>query len=171
MVVGSRQRLATMDGDINLRINDTSLCRFQNTKCLVQVDENLTWKRHGEHIIKKAVCNISILRGASTILTLENKVTIYKSIIEPYFNYCCLVWDGISETLSNKLQRLQNRAARVITDLPYTVRSEEIRKQLGWSSLLEMRNQHRAVMMYKIVHGLAPSYMAEMFTSQQGSQT
>ena len=49
MVVGSRQRLATMDGDINLRINDTSLCRFQNTKCLgVQVDENLTWKRHAE---------------------------------------------------------------------------------------------------------------------------
>ena len=40
-----------------------------------------------------------------------------------------------------------------------------------WSSLLEMRNQHKAVMMYKIVHGLAPSYMADMFPSQKGSQT
>ena len=130
MVVGSRQRFSTMDGDINLRTNDASLCRVQNNKCLrVQVDENLTWKRHSEHIIKKVVCNISILRGASAILMLENKVTIYEYIIEPYFNYCCLVWDGISEALSNKLQRLQNRAARVITSLPYTVRSEEIRME------------------------------------------
>ena len=68
MVVGSRQRFSTMDGDINLRTNDASLCRVQNNKCLrVQVDENLTWKRHSEHIIKKVVCNISILRGASAI--------------------------------------------------------------------------------------------------------
>ena len=79
-------------------------------------------------------------------------------------------WDGLSETLSNKLQRSQNRAARVITGLPYTVRSTEIRKQLGWSSLSEMRSQQKAIMMYKIVNDLAPSYMADMFTSQYGSQ-
>ena len=43
MVVGFRQRLAIMDGDINLKINGISLCRVQDTKCLgVQVDENLT---------------------------------------------------------------------------------------------------------------------------------
>ena len=71
---------------------------------------------------------------------------------------------------SNKLQRLQNRAARVITGLPYTIRSKEIRKQLGWYSLAEMRNQQKAIMMYKIVNGLAPSYMADMFSSQYGSQ-
>ena len=72
--------------------------------------------------------------------------------------------------LSNKLQRQQNRAARVITGLPYTIRSKEIRKQLGWSSLLEMRKQQKAIMVYKIVNGLAPSYMADMFSSQYGSQ-
>ena len=72
--------------------------------------------------------------------------------------------------MSNKLQRLQNWAARVITGLPYAVRSEEIRKQLGWSSLSEMRNQQKSIMMYKIVNGLAPAYMADMFSFQYGSQ-
>ena len=103
-------------------------------------------------------------------MSLDNKIAIYRSIIEPYFSYCCLVWDGINETLSNKLQRPQNRAARVITGLPYSVRSKEIRKQLGWSSLLEMRKQQKAIMMYKIVNGLVPSYMADMFSSQYGLQ-
>ena len=97
MVVGSRQRLATLEGDLKV------------TKCLgVQMDENLTWEKHAEYIIQKVACNISILRKVAPILSLDNKIAICRSIIEPYFNYCCLIWDGLSETLSNKLQRLQN---------------------------------------------------------------
>ena len=68
MVVGSRQRLATLEGDINLQINSTSLNRVQDTKCLgVQIDENLTWERHAEYIIQKVACNITILRKVSPI--------------------------------------------------------------------------------------------------------
>ena len=33
-----------------------------------------------------------------------------------------------------------------------------------------MRNQQKAIMLYKIVNGLAPSYIADMFSSQYGSQ-
>ena len=69
------------------------------------MDENLTWEKHAEYIIQKVACNISILHKVAPILSLDNKIAIYRSIIEPYFNYCCLVWDGLSETLSNKLQR------------------------------------------------------------------
>ena len=106
MVVGSRQRLATLEGDLKLQIDGTSLKRVQVTKCLgVQIDKNLTWEKHAEYIIQKVACNISILRKVAPILSLDNKIAIYRSIIEPYFNYCCLVWDGLSETLSNKLQR------------------------------------------------------------------
>ena len=34
MVVGSRQRLATLEGDLKLQIDGTSLRRVQVTKCL-----------------------------------------------------------------------------------------------------------------------------------------
>ena len=33
----------------------------------------------------------------------------------PYLDYCSVVWDDLSEELTDKLQILQNRAARVIT--------------------------------------------------------
>ena len=47
MVVGSRQRLATLEGDLKLQIDGTSLKRVQVTKCLgVQMDKNLTWEKH-----------------------------------------------------------------------------------------------------------------------------
>ena len=44
--------------------------------------------------------------------------------IEPYFSYCAPVWDGLGHTLSDRLQKLQNRAARVIMRSSYDISSE-----------------------------------------------
>ena len=45
---------------------------------------------------------------------------IFSSLIQPYFDYCSVVWDGCGTTLAGKIQKLQNRAARV------TVSTEKI---------------------------------------------
>ena len=46
---------------------------------------------------------------------MHTAIKIYKGLIEPHFDYCSVVWDGLSQQLSEKLQKPQNRAARVIT--------------------------------------------------------
>ena len=168
-IKGSRHKNASLEGTIDLSVNGISSSRVEHTKCLgVHIDENLTWAEHVNNLTKKVVCNISVLRKISSAVTLDNRLTVYRSIIEPYFKFCSLVWDSIGDTLSKKLQTLQNRAARIITGLPYSVRSARILELLGWSSLAEMRMQHKAIMMYKIVHGLAPPYMTDMFREQLG---
>ena len=64
----------------------------------------------------------------------------------PYFDYCSIVWDGIGSELSKKLQRLQNRAARVITgDTCLTHGSDETLKKLGWSNLYQRRLEQKAL--------------------------
>ena len=50
----------------------------------------------------------------------ETLKTIYYSLVQPYFDYCDVVWGDCSKTRADKLQKLQNRAARII-------RSEERR--------------------------------------------
>ena len=51
----------------------------------------------------------------------------------------------------------------------YKMASKEIRlSQLGWASLEERRNQLKAVMMFKIVNGLAPAYLNDMFKADTG---
>ena len=44
-------------------------------------------------------------------VALEHLINVHRSIVEPYFTYCCIVWDSIDETLAESLQKLQNRAA------------------------------------------------------------
>ena len=45
------------------------------------------------------------------------------ALIQPYFDYCASVWDGLSSYLCEKLQKLQNRAARVILQASCEVNS------------------------------------------------
>ena len=40
---------------------------------------------------------------------------IYQALIQPDFDYCNIVWGNYEINLRNKVQKLQNRAARVLT--------------------------------------------------------
>ena len=74
------------------------------------------------------------------------------------------MWDLIGDTLSNSLQRLQTRATGIITGASYSKPSSEIFEEFGWTQLNSTRQFHKAVMMFRIVNGLAPPYLNQMFT-------
>ena len=67
----------------------------------------------------------------------ETFKTIYYSLVQPYFDYCDVVWGDCSKTRADKLgmcrakgygflQKLQNRAARIITRADYSIRSSDV---------------------------------------------
>ena len=165
MVVGSRQRVASLEEDIALSLLDTELEKVKSVKCLgVDIDEYLTWDNHMLSIRQKVTRNVSVLRRVKPFLKTENLINIYRSIIEPYFTYCCIVWDSISETQTVNLQKLQNRAARIITGASYSQRSSDVLCELGWMTLETMRKRQKAILIFKILNGLTPPYLSEMFT-------
>ena len=90
-------------------------------------------------------------------------LTIYNSLIQLLFDYCDVVRDSLPAAGAGILQKLQNRAARVITHQGYDIRSNEIRKTLNWKTLAEMRDIHKLTMMYKILNNLAPNYLKDHF--------
>ena len=77
---------------------------------------------------------------------------------------CCIVWDSIGETQIKSLQKLQNRAAQIITGASYLIWTNDVLHQLGWLNLAEQRQYQKAIMMFKIINGLTPSYLSDMFT-------
>ena len=163
MLIGSRQRVAALEGNVTLRLNDAVLQQVHSLKCLgVNVDQNLTWDSNIASIRKKGTRNVGILKKVKPVLNRLNLIDIYRSLIEPYFTYCCIVWDSIGETQTKSLQKLQNRAARIITGASYLIRSNDVLDQLGWLNLAEQ--YQKAIMMFKVINGLTPSYLSDMFT-------
>ena len=50
IIIGSRHRIATLEGDLNLSLNGISLKSVKHTKCLgVCIDETLTSATHVEN--------------------------------------------------------------------------------------------------------------------------
>ena len=116
MVIGSRQRTASLAGNTSLSVNGLTFQQVETTKCLgLTIDQFLTWRNHLQSVRQKVGCGIRILKRIRPFVGLEHLINVYRSVIEPYFTYCCIVWDSIGETLVDSLQKLQNRAARVIT--------------------------------------------------------
>ena len=83
-------------------------------------------------------------------------VLVYNSLIQPHFDYCSLVWDGLSDQLSDKLQKLQNRAARVILKANYGTSSSLLLDILKWDNLVIRKKKHKAIMMFKTLNEQAP---------------
>ena len=51
-----------------------------------------------------------MLKRVRPFVSMHTAIKIYKGPIEPHFDYCSAVWDGLIQQLSEKLQTLQNRA-------------------------------------------------------------
>jgi len=78
---------------------------------------------------------VGFLRHAKPFLPEETLRTFYTGIIEPHFRYCCLVWGYTGVTEINQLQKLQNRAARIVTSSSFGTPCKLIIKELGWETM------------------------------------
>ena len=116
MIVGSRQRISNILTDPIVKLGDSTIKRVDKSKTLgVIVDEHLSWNDQIQSIVSKSSKGIGMIRRIKKFVPQSTLLKIYNAIVLSHFDYCSLVWDNCSDYLLNKLQKLQNRAARVIT--------------------------------------------------------
>ncbi|CAH3199209.1 unnamed protein product, partial [Porites evermanni] len=73
----------------------------------------------------KISAGIAILKRVSHFILFDTRMNMYNALVMPYFN-CC------SAGLADKLQKMQNRAARILTFSNYEVRSSVLLDELRW---------------------------------------
>ena len=166
LIIASKYRQKQLLGDPKLKITHDVIKRVTKAKLLgVIIDDKLSWDDHiHDIIIPKVLKGLRILRELRPLISTKHLVSIYYSVVLPHFDYCSAVWGNCGNVLKYKLQTLQNRAARIITRSGFEVRSSDILDKLGWCNLETRRKHQKAVLMYKIYKGFAPTYLRELFT-------
>ena len=133
--------------------NAKPISRTATQMCLgVKLDENLNWDSHIEMICKKASAAIGAIKRIKPFGPMHTLESIYKSLVQPYFDYCPPLWDTCGKLLRDKLQRFQSRAARVLTGANYDTRSADLLNMLSWDTLENRRSGAKSVLMYKILN-------------------
>ena len=165
MLIVSRQRLGTYDTSPKLIIGGDIIKQASSVKSLgVHIDENLSWNMHIEKIAKKIASGIGVIKRCRPFVNRTTLESVFNALVQPYFNYCSEVWGHCNKSLSNKLQKLQNRAARILTFSSYDTSADPLLEQLNWKRLDTQRQIQVATMVYKSIHGPAPDYLGSLFT-------
>ena len=99
MLIGSRQRLQTFNTPPSLFIDNAPVHQVVSTKSLgVYVHENLLLNLRIVNIAKKIASGIGILKRSRPFVTFELLSTTYSALVQPYFDYCSVIW-GIATNL------------------------------------------------------------------------
>ena len=69
------------------------------------------------------------------MLTPASLHDIYHGLIQSHFDYCSVVRGSRGKTSSDKLQKLQNRTARIFTHSSHGADPNQLIKKLGWDNL------------------------------------
>ena len=99
----------------------------------IHLDRRLTWRSHIEAKrtqIKLKTLELNWLIGSHSKLSLDNKVTIYKSILKPIWTYGIQLYGYTSSSNIELIQRAQSKILRTITRAPWYIRNENIHKDL-----------------------------------------
>ena len=82
----------------------------------VQVDNSLDRKEQIKVISSNVSKVLGLLQHAKNFLPESSLRSLYFSIVEPHFRSCCSVWGFNGSNTLLELQKLQNRAAMILTN-------------------------------------------------------
>ena len=108
--------------------------------------------------------NISVIKLVHNFLPKETLDTLYKTLVEPHFRYCNIVWGRCNQTQLDKLQQLQNRAARAVAKVRFeNTNHAKLLQDLFWLDIEQLTAYDTAVMMCKVQKHLVPDEITQIF--------
>ena len=130
------------DTDLNVCIGNYELLQC---KIGVDIDSVLSRDTQTDSISNKLVFIISRLSRLKPVLPSQMLMYIYTSIIQPKIYYAISVWGYTTAHNINKVQRLQNRAARILTGNVDYVNSRgiDLVKTFGLMNVSQRRDYFR----------------------------
>ncbi|KAI8496815.1 hypothetical protein Bbelb_254700 [Branchiostoma belcheri] len=109
------------------------------------------------------------MRRARAFVTKEVLQTMYQTLVLSHLDYCATAWlpslVQSNKTLTSQLDRLVNRAARLITGhkLQDHVPVNILRAEAGIDPVRKRAEVASLVSVFKAVRGCAPVYMTSLF--------
>ena len=97
-------------------------------------------------------------------LTLEAANRLYKAMVLPVLDYCDVVWHECGQGNSDKIERLQRRAARIVYfKAAPNLSTDQILTKLGWEPLYFRRRTHILRFVNEYISNRVPRYLFNYF--------
>ena len=123
-------------------LNSKTIPNSNSVKYLgMHLDTRLTWKTHLDK--KHTEINLKYkkmywLIGRKSQLSLKTKTILYQALLKPIWYYACQIWATASESNISKIQRIQSKILRSISNAPWFMTNEALHDDLFVPSVREV---------------------------------
>ena len=116
-------------------------------------------------ICRKVARQLNVLQRLSKSLNENTRLTVFKSFIRSNFNFCPIIWHFCSQTNTEKLEKLQYGALRIVYN-DFQSSYEDLLRRVNTTTLHLRRMQSIAIETFKCLNGIAPEYIRDLLKSK-----
>ena len=110
-----RQTCARARVEKSLKLANHRLKRVTEVKFLgVIIDENISWEPQINHLKKKLISSIIVIKRIKQFIPKNEYLKIYNSLFKSHISYCISCWGGISQNRLKSLFSIQKRCVRLL---------------------------------------------------------
>lgn len=121
----------------------------------VDISSGLSWSPHIDRITSSATKTLNFARRNIKTKHVGVREMAYNTLVRPQLEYAAAVWDPHTKDNTNKVEKVQRRAARWVScNYERLASVTDMVETLGWRSLAQRRADARLCLFYKIINGL-----------------
>ena len=131
----------------------------------MDIDNLLTFNKHIANLCKKAASQLNVLKRLSRSMGHIERKLIMQAFTLSNFDYCALIWHFCSESNTAKIEKIQERALRLVLDDHIS----DYRTLLGKAAIDPLKTKRiktLATEIYKTIYSINPNYIKEIFLNK-----
>jgi retron-type reverse transcriptase len=129
----------------------------------VWIDNQMKFGQHVKTLLGKGNQKLHALMRVAKYTDEEKLRILMKTFIESQFKYCPLLWMFHSKALDDRINKLHERALRVVYKDDSNLTFEQLLEKDKSFSTHHRNLQHLAILMYQVKNNLAPAPVQEIF--------
>lgn len=136
----------------------------------VLIDKTMKFSEHCNAVAKSANATLGMIKR--NITSRDNKVItkFYKALVRPKLEYCVQAWRPFLQKDIDKLEKVQRRATRLVSQCRGLSYDERL-KITGLTSLEKRRNRGDMIEVFKIIKGFSKIDRNKLFTFNSDGRT
>ncbi|CAM4727630.1 unnamed protein product [Leuciscus chuanchicus] len=162
IVIGPKSLLPSSQ-DFTLSVNGHTVTTYPQIRNLGFIfDPTLTFKPQFRHITKTAFFHLRNIARLRPTLSTSAAETLIHAFITSRLDYCNSLLYGLPSSVLQKLQYVQNSAARLLTHTRSRDHITPVLQQLHWLPVQQRIHYKVLLITYKALNNLAPPYLTDL---------
>ena len=134
----------------------------------VTIDRDLKFNKHVRKLCSKTNQKLNVLSRIAKLLSFNKRRTCFKAFVDSQFKYCPIFWMFHSRRTNNKINRLHERALRIVYDNDVSTFDQLL--AMDKSFCIHHQNIQRLLIeIYKALHDISGNSLKELFVKREST--